>query len=87
MIELDKLKSEAEPYINTLVLDDTAKVVRLIGVDGRDDDYYWVFESSGGRIYLSSCVMGWTALKGVIPNEDYERLVRIWNLNLENQAI
>lgn len=88
--EFTKLKLELEPYKNTLVIDDLDQVVRLVDVvyDGSNEfeDFYWVFESKNG-IYHASCVSGWVALKGFIPEEKYDRLVRIWNLNHTEQAI
>lgn len=86
MITLEDLKTEVEPYKNTLVIDDFDTVVRLVDVIDGDDDYYWVYESRN-RIYYSSCVGGWIPLKGFIEQEKYDRMVRIWNLNNINKAV
>ena len=58
----------------------------LVDVIDGEDDYYWVYDSRKG-IYHSSCVGGWTPLKGFIKQEDYDRMVRIWNLNNIEKAI
>lgn len=86
MITLEDLKTEVEPYKNTLVIDDFDTVVRLVDVIDGDDDYYWVYESRN-RIYYSSCVGGWIPLKGFIEQEKYDRMVRIWNLNNIEKAV
>lgn len=86
MSSLDELKAQAEPYLNTLVLD-LDKVVRLVGVVEEEDDFYWVYDSLTKGTYYSSCVMGWTKLKGSIPDEDYNRLVDIWNLNMTGKIL
>lgn len=86
MNTLEDLKAEVEPYKNTLVIDDFSRVVRLVDVIDGDDDYYWVYDSEKG-IYYSSCVGGWTPLKGFIEQENYDRLVRIWNLNNIDKAV
>lgn len=86
MNTLEDLKAEVEPYKNTLVIDDFSRVVRLVDVIDGDDDYYWVYDSEKG-IYYASCVGGWTPLKGFIEQENYDRLVRIWNLNNIDKAV
>jgi hypothetical protein len=84
MTRLEQLRSELEPYKDTLVLD-LFKVVRLVDVVEDEDDYYWVFDSENG-IYHSSCVGMWSPLKGILNNNEYKRLVDIWNLNHINHA-
>ncbi len=79
MATLEELQQELEPYKNTLVLS-YFKVVRLVDVIDGDYDYYWVYDTEKGIVH-HSCVGGWTPLKGHIPNEDYKRLVSVWNLN------
>jgi hypothetical protein len=86
MITLKELKEEVEPYKNTLVIDIFENIVRLVDVVEFDDDYYWVFDTPKGLRH-SSCVVGWIPLKGYIEQENYDRMVRIWNLNNTNQAI
>ena len=79
MATLEELQQELEPYKNTLVLS-YFKVVRLVDVIDGDYDYYWVYDTEKGIVH-HSCVGGWTPLKGHIQNEDYKRLVSVWNLN------
>jgi len=86
MTTFKELKKELKPYKNTLVIGHFNEVVRLVGVNEDEDDYYWIYDSKEGKSY-ESCVGGWVALKGVIPDEDYERLLRVWNLNNIEKAI
>lgn len=78
-----------------LVIDDF-KIVRLDDVEDGGDDYYWVYnqwvgmkgidEQKTGK-YQASCVGEFTPLKGIIPDDDYYRMVHIWNLNNYVKAI
>ena len=88
MATLVDLKTELEPYKNTLVIDNFDSVVRLVDVieDEYEDDYYWVYDSKKGLTY-SSCVCSWIPLKGFIEQEKYDRMVSIWNLNNLEKAI
>ena len=86
MLTLEKLKTQLEPYKNTLVIDDFDSISRLVDVIEDEDDFYWVYDSKNG-IYHSSCVIDWIPLKGFIEQEKYERLVYTWNLNNEYEAI
>ena len=84
---LESLKEELKPYKDTLVINHFDKVVRLVDViDEIEDDFYWVYDSRTGIEY-ESCVVGWVPLKGYIRDKDYEKLVRIWNLNNIEKAI
>jgi len=80
MTTLSELQQELDPYKNTLVIDIIGSVVRLVDVIDGEEDFYWVFDNKDG-IHHSSCVMGWTPLKGFIREDDYNKMVRIWNLN------
>jgi len=88
MATLAELQKEMEPFQGTLVIGDWDNVVLLKDVIDGGDDYYWVYF---GRIhntkceYHSTCVGGWIPLKGLIPDKDYNELVRVWNLN-NNQS-
>lgn len=82
----EKLKKELEPFKNTLVITDYYTIARLVDVESLVEDYYWVFDSHKGIEYLSCC-LGWTALKGFIPDDDYNRMCSIWNLNHEQKAV
>jgi len=92
MATLNELKEELEPYRGTLVIGDFDSVVLLKDVIEGDDDYYWVYVGRIGREikeYHATCVGGWVPLKGFIPDEKYQRLVCVWNMNhnADNQAI
>jgi len=87
MANLIELKKELESYKNTLVISDfDNEVVRLVNVVDEEDDYYWVFDTEKGIIH-ASCVGGWIALKGVLPDKDYKRLVDFWNSNNLEKAV
>ena len=79
MATLIELKKELEPYKNTLVLD-FFNVVRLVDVVDGQDDYYWVYDTPNG-LKQSSCVTGWIPLKDRLNNDEYNRLVKVWNYN------
>ncbi len=60
---------------------------RLVDVISDDGDYFWEIDTEeDGHIY-SSCVIRWIPLKGFIKDEDYNKLVRLWNLNNTESAI
>lgn len=92
MTLLEEVRKEIEPYKGTLVLD-WDKVVLLKDVARDERDVYYVFgERSGHReskVYWSSCVCNFIPLKGYILEKKYQDLVRMWNLNNddENQAV
>jgi hypothetical protein len=86
MATLLELQKELEPYKNTLVIGDFYNVVRLVGVIDGEDDYYWVYDTIKGIVH-ASCVGGWVALKGFIPEKEYQRLVNVWNLNNIEKAV
>lgn len=81
MEQLKELQEEVAQYKNTLVISHH-KVVMLLDVIDGTDDYYWVTEHWGGEIHHETCVGGWTALKGVIPERDYGMMEMQW---LENK--
>lgn len=83
---IETLREELEPYKNTLVLD-CFKVVRLVGVYDGEEDFYWQYDDHQKGIYDASCVGGWTPLKGVLPDDEYRRLLSLWNLNNIEKAI
>jgi len=86
MATLAGLKVELEPFKNTLVIGDFFEVVRLVDVKENEFDYYWVYDSWKGESY-GSCAGRWIPLKGFIKQEDYERLLFVWNLNNIEKAI
>ena len=78
---LKKLKERVENYRNTLIIDvPTFKICRLVDVIYDDEDFFWVLDTEDGVVH-SSCVIDWIPLKGVLESNDYDQLVRIWNLN------
>lgn len=85
--ELRIFRNELKPYKNTLVITSwTNKVVRLVGVKNSETDYVWIYDD-GKQIIGESCVSKWIPLKGFIPEDDYNYLVRIWNLNNVKQVV
>lgn len=47
-----------------------------------DEDYYYVVGDMNG-IHRLSCVCGLIELKGKIDDQDYERLERLFKLNID----
>lgn len=84
-MDIQDLNKIAEPYINTLVIDNYT-IKRLVSVEDGEEDYYWVCDSFFEGITKSSCCGCFTPLKGFLPLEQYQRLVDIWNLNTDNKA-
>jgi len=82
--------SEIELHKNELVID-LSKIVRLVDVVDDEDDYYWVYDEWIGmwhsNTYKSSCVGQHILLKGFLPDDRYNELVRVWNLNNVEQAV
>jgi len=86
------LIKEFEQHKNELVIDNY-NVVRLFDLDSDKYDMYWCYEKQvGGMLndtikYESSCIIGHIYLKGVLPDTEYDELVRVWNLNNINNVI
>jgi len=59
------------------------KVVRLIGFNEDEDDYYYVLHSLISGKYLESCVGSLCPLKGFLPDKEYDELVHFFDLNIE----
>lgn len=68
--------------IGQLVISDSWTIARYLGMAQDSEDYYHVLLVPGRGIVYSSCVGGCTPLKGYIINEDYERMERIFDLNV-----
>jgi len=90
---IDKIKyfnNEITLHKNELVID-SYKIVRLVDVDEDAYDYYWVYDEWIGmmnsKLYEASCVGKHTLLKGFLPDNEYNELVRVWNLNQSEKAI
>ena len=82
-MSLQSIISDFEQHKGELVINDF-KVEQLIGVGTDDSDYYWIF-NDGRKVTWATCVGGWIALRGAIPDSDYERqLLNIANLNFFN---
>lgn len=81
----EMFKNMVEPYKNTLVLD-YFSVVRLVDVIEEEDDNYWVYDTKKGITHVS-CVIEFITLKDKLDENDYKRLVYIWNLNNIEKAI
>ena len=71
------IQREANEHRHELVLDMSGVVLLLGWTDSYEDDFYWVIGLNGG-IILSSCVGGFIWLKGVLPDDSYDRLERQW---------
>lgn len=88
---VESLNSEIEQHKNELVIDNY-DVVRLVDViDGDDGDFYYVFNSYTGMLnepvyYQATCLSSYTILKGFLPDEEYDSLVKSWNLNNKEKA-
>ena len=79
------IQEEADMLRNEIVLD-TFETYRLLGwTDQFEEDYYWVILTRrmnvGIALELYSCVGGFVRLKYYIPNEEYDKIERGWNLN------
>ena len=77
-----KLTAFVEAHRGELVLN-CFEVVRLDGLlDEPDDDYYYILSGKDGKHY-SSCVGRPILLKGFLASEDYNKLERVFNLNID----
>jgi len=86
MTDIDNLLDRVNPYRNTLVIIEYGKIARLHDVIENNDDYFWVFDTKYGLV-KSSCLLNWIPLKGFLNDDDYQQLVRVWNLNNTNKVI
>jgi hypothetical protein len=64
-----------------LVLD-CFDVVRLDGFAEDDIDYYYICTGRRGEEWIS-CVGALYPLKGILPEKQYERLLKVFNLNVK----
>lgn len=81
---LEKLQETIQPFQNTLVLYGFA-MYRLVEVVDGDYYYYYVLDDGKQEIW-ASCVGEVIRLKGVLPNQQYNRLVIVWNQNASQRA-
>jgi hypothetical protein len=61
---------------------DYFEVVRFEGIDEDDDDFYYRVVSTTKGEYKTSCVGKLFPLKGFLPEEDYNSLEAVFNMNL-----
>lgn len=85
MATLNELEEDLKGFKNTLVIADFDIIARLVDVVEEDDDFYWVYDTMNGVI-KQSCVFKWIPLKGILRQDDYLRMVHVWNLNKEQKA-
>lgn len=76
----EEFKQETEPFFGQLVLNHF-EVVLLQGTSQDAWDYYHAFVHFKGQIVHSTAVGTFYPLKGVLPDKQYNELVRVWNLN------
>lgn len=85
--KLKELQDTLRPYQNTLVLIyENMVLLKDVVFDKEDDHFDWVISYNGDKIVHHSCVAKFIPLMGYISNEDYDYLVRVWNLNNKNKA-
>lgn len=83
MSNLEIIKKEFDELKGQLVLVDF-EVKRFIGIVEDEWDYYYCLYD-GRKLVLHSILIRMTPLKGVIPQADYEEMVRICKLNHYDQ--
>ena len=78
----EELQEEVKPHLGQLVLV-YFDVVLLQGTSKDAWDYYYVMIHPGGKEIHHSAVGTFYPLKGVLPDKQYNELVRVWNLNMQ----
>jgi hypothetical protein len=74
--------AEYQKYKNTLILDGLFGVALFKDIILDDpEDHYYVLRGSKVSEYKASCVGRLIFLKDSLKKEDYDELVRVWNLN------
>ena len=76
-----RITKEINKHKGELVLD-VFEIVSLEGFHEDEEDYYYVFRSLYKGVFRSSCVGGFTPLKGRLKKEEYKELERLWELNV-----
>lgn len=76
-----RIMKEVDKHRGELVLD-IFEIVRLEGFHEDEDDYYYVFRTLYKGVIRSSCVGGFTPLKGRLRKKEYKELERVWELNV-----
>ena len=80
----EEFQAEVEPFLGQLVLSHY-DVVLLQGTSRDQWDYYHVFIQFKNRVVHSTAVGMFYPLKRVLPDKQYNELVRVWNLNNDEQ--
>lgn len=78
----EELQEEVKPHLGQLVLI-YFDIVLLQGTKEDEWDYYYVMIEQNGREILHSAVGAFFPLKDVLPDKQYNELVRVWNLNMQ----
>jgi hypothetical protein len=64
---------------------DFFRVEQLVGFAEDDEDYYYIVKGIEGIEQWVSCVMDLIPLKGVLPEDSYNRLLKVFELNQERK--
>lgn len=79
-VRFEKMQKEIKTQKGNLVLN-LLEVVLLIDVTHDDEDFYWVYISLDTGLVYGSAVVNWIPLKNYIPEDQYNRLKSLWDLN------
>jgi len=82
---LQIIKEEFNQHKGEIVLTESHKLERFIGIGTDDQDYYWI-TYNGRETTWNTCVGGLIYLKGKIDDKDYENLVRQFKLNHQDMS-
>jgi len=80
------MKADLEKYKDTIVYYDGQDelLVKLIGIEDTEDDYYEIFLTRYNEKIKSSAVIGYHPLKGHIQKKLYKKIENDFNRDLEN---
>jgi len=80
-----RILSQFEKHKGQFVISDFKdRVQRLVAVGEDDSDMYWIFWD-GRKLEWHSCVGGFISLKGKIYDDEYQRFVRLAELNHQDR--
>ena len=77
---LESILELFEKHKGQFVITEGWEVQRLVAVAEDQDDLYWVYYD-GREVHLSTCVGGFTVLKGFIEEKQYQRFIHLAKLN------
>ncbi len=79
----EELVEEVRPFHNHMCIMYDMEIVRLIGVGRDDSDYYYIVQvrNRESPINWSSAVGHLYSLEGLIPEERYNTMERIFSMN------